>query len=148
MNTPERPVTDRQIVMIFVSCVGLVLVLAWGGIALMHHGLFGAGGRVELIVTNQAASQVDVSMIEYTQHTPLVRLDGVTPGTTASTAEHIGFVGSYVLRVRVGAKAYEEAQGGPLIDDNGPHRFRLDVRNDGVAVTHRSNNGESTYELR
>jgi hypothetical protein len=55
----------------------------------------------------------------------------------------LGFVGRFVVRVRVGQTTYQ-GEGGPLLDDNGPHRLDVQVRDDGVDLMR----GRASYEMR
>ena len=135
---PVRPVTRAIMLLTAAVAVGWPVIGTWYAFRSMD--------RVDLTVTNHGAAAAEAA-ISHERGARVVAVERVAPGATERSSTHAGTVGSYLLRVRVGGTTFEDA-GGPLLDDDGPHRFTLEVRDGGVTLTRQSNEGPYTSEMR
>jgi hypothetical protein len=137
--TTHRRRSWRKILLIAGVALAVPVVLVVGFVAWFQHEMTRNG--IEITVDNRSGVAVDAMLFETGAPTPTLSVTDVAAGKTADRDKNVyRVIGSATFRVRVGTRDYE-GYAGTLLDDDGPHRFRVKAFDDHVVVTRQSNEG-------
>lgn len=141
---------DRPTLIIYAWCALIAVGLFFGGFTLWWYYVESQGTRIDLELTNHASRDAEAAIVEDSRAAAgdaaaTASVGPVDPGDRAGSSWLLGrMAGASVMRVTVGRDVYE-GKAGVMLDDDGPHRFWIDVYDGPVEVTRQSN--ESPWQL-
>jgi len=140
---PRRRGALRSILVIVGVGLGIPLLFVFAAFAWFAYET--SRNEVILMVKNKSSETVDAMVINSTSPRLTIMVEGVPAGEAMDRDQNTWReLYDSVFRVQVGKQIYE-GDPGVLLEDDGPHRFWVEVFDDHVEVTRQSN--EDPWQL-